>query len=150
MIAALPFIRNSEVGLRQRKCKPRMNTDKHGWEEIEEIEGWATGARSGFARTFGRGAGQGEGTHENMPIGLSFTLTPALSPSAGERENLTTANRCCRRSRGLLSRCRVHLCDELHGGRICLVSVSIRVHPWLNCIFLFLSLRLSEGMDQYA
>ena len=52
--------------------------------------GWATDERIGFPLPFGRGEGQGEGIHENEKTGRSFPLTPALSPSTGERVNRTT------------------------------------------------------------
>ena len=61
----------------------------------EETAGWATNARIGFPLPFGRGEGQGEGIHENTPTGSRFPLTPALSPSAGERMNRTTATLFC-------------------------------------------------------
>ena len=53
----------------------------------EESAGWTTHARSGFPLPFGRGEGQGEGSREKPLTGRAFPLTPALSPSAGEREN---------------------------------------------------------------
>ena len=56
----------------------------------EETVGWATVARNGFPLPFGRGEGQGEGIHESEKTGRNFPLTPALSPSEGERENRTT------------------------------------------------------------
>ena len=73
----------------------------------EETLGWATDARSRFPLPFGRGEGQGEGIHANMPTGRSFPLTPAFSPSAGERENRTTATVFCSPSRRLLSNARI-------------------------------------------
>ena len=65
--------------------------------------GWTTDARIGFPLPFGRGEGQGEGIDENTPTGCSFPLTPALSPSAGERENRTTASVFCSPSHRLHS-----------------------------------------------
>ena len=69
----------------------------------EETVRWATHPRNAFPLPFGRGEGQGEGSHENMPTGRSFPLTPALSPSAGERENRSTTTVFCRRSQRLLN-----------------------------------------------
>ena len=69
---------------------------------LKETVGWATTDRNVFPLPFGRGEGQGEGIHENMPIDRSFPLTPALSPSAGERENRKTASAFCRPPHGLL------------------------------------------------
>ena len=73
-------------------------------EVTEETVGLATVACDGFPLPFGRGEGQGEGTHEKMPTGRSFPFTPALSPSAGERENRTTSTVFCLSSRRLLSK----------------------------------------------
>ena len=44
-----------------------------------------------------------EGTGQNTLTGRSFPLTPTLSPSAGERENLATAMLFCRPSWSLRS-----------------------------------------------
>ena len=49
------------------------------------------------------GEGQGEGTGENPLTAQAFPLTPALSPSAGEREKRSPAWWVCRRSGGFLS-----------------------------------------------
>ena len=69
----------------------------------KETVGWTTDARNGFPLPFGRGEGQGEGTNENTPTGSTFPLSPALSPSAGERENRATSTVFCRPSSRFLS-----------------------------------------------
>ena len=69
----------------------------------QEAVEWATDVRNVFPLPFGRGEGQGEGIRENTPTGRSFLLTPALSPSAGERENHATATVFCRSSQRRLS-----------------------------------------------
>ena len=57
---------------------------------IEKTVGWMRGACIEFPLPFGRGEGQGEGIHESEKTGRNFPLTPAVSPSEGERENRTT------------------------------------------------------------
>ena len=79
----------------------------------KESVGETTGARNGFPLPFIRGEGQGEGMHKNTPTGSSFPLTPALFPSAGERENRTSATVSSRPSRRLRTRERAALTTEL-------------------------------------
>ena len=83
----------------------------------KETEGGTTDERNAFPLPFGRGEGQGEGANENTPPGSTFPLTPALSPSAGERENRTTSTEFCSPSRRFLSNART---DALAGqaGRL--------------------------------